>query len=167
MSSDDVALALGELEILRCAFERRRGMREAVQPMRGVRVVPVVEEVVMKQRAANERGAIDADAHALEEGGEGGARACDRADMLVDAYVSVLDEVAREAESARLLERSGDELDLVRRRLLRRPSIIVHAHPGPPSLKARRLSIDGFGAVESQPTASGALRRARLHDGTQ
>ena len=99
MTGDDVAFARGEFKVLLGACEGRRGVREAVQAVRWVGVVPVVEEVVVQQRAANERGAVDADSGAAEEVRHGDARAGDREHMGVHAHVSMLDEAAREAKA--------------------------------------------------------------------
>ena len=114
VAGDDVALTFGQVvKVLFRAGERGEWVREPMQAMRWVGVVPVVEEVVVKERAADERSAIDADSHALESLGHGEACARDGDHVRVHAHGSVLDDVPREAEPALRFQGLGDAGDFV------------------------------------------------------
>ncbi len=70
----------------------------------------------MQQRAANEGGAVDSHARALQRRGDGGASPRDRSHVFVHAHGAVLDKPARQAKPAVALESKSRALDLVQRR---------------------------------------------------
>lgn len=116
MTGDDISLALRKLEILLGPGERAGGMREPMQTMRGVRIMPIIEKIVMQQRAANEGGAVNSHARALQHRSDGGASPRDRSYMFVHAHGAVLDKPARQTKPAVALESKRRALDLVQRR---------------------------------------------------
>lgn len=64
MADDKIAFDAGQSEILFGIAERYVGVAEAGKPVRGVGVVPVIEEVVMQQGSTHQRWFI----HAQMEG---------------------------------------------------------------------------------------------------
>ena len=85
MRDDDVALLVGEGEIGLGVAQRSQGMVERMPAM--TRLVPVVEEIVVEHRAANELGL----AHAQTKGARPAKRRCRHPhDMVVGAHVAML-----------------------------------------------------------------------------
>ena len=131
MPHDDVALARGEIEVLLGAGKREKRMPKPVQSMRRVRIVPIIEKVVVQQRTAQKRRAVDVHTGTGQDVGGRKTRPRDGQHMDVDRHVAVLDEVAREAQATRALELGSGTGDLAGTALDSIPGIPSAFHATP------------------------------------
>ena len=104
MAHNDIALVRRKLEILLGMREGKIRMAKPMKTMRGIGIVPIIEKIIVQQGTAYQRCAIDAHAGTFQTIGGSQARASYRYHMVVYCHVSVLDKIAREAQTPLALQ---------------------------------------------------------------